>query len=152
MAAEETYEGRPIPERLGPEHYAPRHHRVNNIVEVSPVGVEAEIHDLVRRGVGQAPQKRAETSATADPLPENVDTMIGHAVGASMEEIDRLIGELQNVRDMLRKEGERLSREVSGYASLNHSVKTAMKTIRENLSRWQVPKRAASDREDDPAA
>lgn len=70
-----------------------------------------------------------------------------------MEEIDRLIGELQKIREMLREEGERLGREISGYASLNHSARTAMKTIRESLNRWQVVNRAASDQDDDdPAA
>ncbi len=48
-----------------------------------------------------------------------------------MEEIDRVILELQSVRDMLRKEGDRVSREVAGYASLSHAAMTAMTDCRQ---------------------
>ena len=51
-----------------------------------------------------------------------------------MEEIDRVIAELQTVRDMLRHEGERVSREIAGYASLSHAAMTAMKVIGESVS------------------
>ena len=54
-----------------------------------------------------------------------------------MEEIDRVILELQGVRDMLRSEGERVSREIAGYASLNHAAMTAMKVIGDSLKQWK---------------
>jgi hypothetical protein len=54
-----------------------------------------------------------------------------------MEEIDRVILELQGVRDMLRNEGERVSREIAGYASLNHAAMTAMKVIGDSLKQWK---------------
>ena len=34
-----------------------------------------------------------------------------------MEEIDRVIRDLESVRDMLRTEGERVSREIKGYVN-----------------------------------
>jgi hypothetical protein len=46
-----------------------------------------------------------------------------------MEEIDRVILELQGVRDTLRSEGERVSRDISGYASLSHASMSAMRVI-----------------------
>jgi hypothetical protein len=54
-----------------------------------------------------------------------------------MEEIDRVILELQSVRDMLRKEGDRVSREVAGYASLSHAAMTAMTVIADSLTQWK---------------
>ena len=54
-----------------------------------------------------------------------------------MEEIDRVILELQGVRDMLRSEGERVSREIAGYASLSHASMTAMKVIGDSLKQWK---------------
>ena len=54
-----------------------------------------------------------------------------------MENIDRVIFDLKSVRDMLRKEGARVSQEVSGYASLNQAATAAMKVIAENLKQWQ---------------
>ena len=59
------------------------------------------------------------------------------SAGASMEEIDRVILELQGVRDMLRSEGERVSRELAGYASLSHASMTAMKVIGDSLKQWK---------------
>ena len=54
-----------------------------------------------------------------------------------MEEIDRVILELQSVRDMLRNEGDRVSREVAGYASLSHAAMTAMTVIADSLTQWK---------------
>jgi hypothetical protein len=54
-----------------------------------------------------------------------------------MEEIDRVIAELQTVRDMLHKEGDRVSREIAGYASLSHAAMTAMKVIGDSLTQWK---------------
>ncbi len=56
---------------------------------------------------------------------------------------DRVILELQSVRDMLRGEGERVSREIAGYASLSHAAMTAMKVIGDSLTQWKsAPDRA----------
>lgn len=151
MAAEELDRDVLNPQKAGPEQYAPRHRRGVNVVEVSQNSVEAEIHDLVRRGIGQLPQQRTEADATGNPAAKDMDLVIGRAVGESMEEIDRLITELQSVRNMLRQEGERLSREVANYVGLNNAVRIAMKTISESLTQWQTPGREANDR-NDPAS
>ena len=54
-----------------------------------------------------------------------------------MENIDRVIFDLKSVRDMLRDEGVRISREVNDYASLNQAAAAAMKVIAENLKQWK---------------
>ena len=54
-----------------------------------------------------------------------------------MEEIDRVILELQGVRDLLRREGERVTREVAGFASLSHVAITSMKVIADSLQQWK---------------
>jgi hypothetical protein len=41
------------------------------------------------------------------------------------------------VRDMLRSEGERVSREVADYANLCQASMTAMKVITDSLKRWK---------------
>ena len=38
---------------------------------------------------------------------------------------------------MLRNEGERVSRNLAGYASLNHASMTAMKVVGDNLKQWK---------------
>ena len=63
--------------------------------------------------------------------------MTRRVTGASTEEIDQIILELQRVRDMLHGEGERLSREIARYASLSQHLMSAMKVVAENLIQWK---------------
>ncbi len=91
----------------------------------------------------------ARRSRPADPVTDNLNALIRRVSGASMEEIDRVILELQGVRDMLRSEGERVGREIAGYASLSHASMTAMKVIADSLTQWKSapdkpPQRSAS--------
>ena len=48
-----------------------------------------------------------------------------------------MILELQGVRDMLRSQGERVGREIAGYASLSHAAMTSMKVIGDSLTQWK---------------
>lgn len=75
---------------------------------------------------------------------QNLNELIRRVAGASIEEIDRIILELQDVRDMLRNEGERVSRNLAGYASLNHASMTAMKVVGDNLKQWKDGQRRPS--------
>jgi hypothetical protein len=122
------------PENSGPEKYAPPKRltpdKLSNIDKVA--AIEGEIREFVRRDVAFPRQQRNE----ADPA-ENLDALIRRVSGASIEEIDRVLSELQSVRDMLRKEGERVSREIAGYASLNHAAATAMRVITDSLTQWK---------------
>jgi hypothetical protein len=121
------------PEKSGPEIYAPPNRRapekLSDIDQVAADVVEGEIREIVRR-------RRAEDAATV-PVAENLNELIRRVSGASMEEIDRVIFELQAVRDMLRKEGERVSREIAGYATLSNAATTAMKVITDSLTQWK---------------
>ena len=121
------------PEKSGPEIYAPPNRRaqekLSDIDQVAADVVEGEIREIVRR-------RRAEDAATV-PAAENLNELIWRVSGASMEEIDRVIFELQAVRDMLRKEGERVSREIADYATLSNAATTAMKVITDSLTQWK---------------
>src|SRR3972149_1874426 len=87
------------------------------------------------------PRSRAKSvnssGATLRSCADNLNALSRRVSGASMEEIDRVILELQGVRDMLRNEGERVSREIAGYASLSHAAMTAMKVIGDSLKQWK---------------
>ena len=71
--------------------------------------VEGEIRGL-RRDVSGFRRPRQESSGPA----ENINSVIERISRASVGEIDRVIGELTRVRDMLRSEGERVQREWPG--------------------------------------
>lgn len=122
-------------ERRAPEKLAPE--KLGDIDQAATNAFEGEIREFVRRDVAFVRRQRNETDPAGDPVAENLNALIRRVSGASMEEIDRVILELQGVRDMLRNEGERVSREVAGYASLSHAAMTAMSVIADSLTQWK---------------
>jgi len=54
-----------------------------------------------------------------------------------VQEIEKLIGELQILRDMLQREAARVEREVVGYAALLQNARGSITAISESLSVWQ---------------
>jgi hypothetical protein len=103
--------------------------------------VEGEIRAFVRRDVSAFRRSRQESGEQAD----NINSVIERVSGASVAEIDRVITELTRVRDMLRSEGERVQREVAGYASLSQAAMTSMKIIADSVVQWksQTPPQTA---------
>ena len=135
------------PERLAPE-------RLGEIDQAAANAFEGEIREFVRRDVTAVRRPRGDMETAGDPVADNLNALIKRVSGASMEEIDRVILELQSVRDMLRQEGDRVSREVAGYASLSHAAMTAMTVIADSLTQWkgEPPKpRANAEAEPRPA-
>jgi hypothetical protein len=129
-----------VPEKTGPEIYAPNRgvpEKLGEVDQAAATAFEGEIREFVRRDVATLRRQRSEGDAAADPAAENLNALIRRVAGASMEEIDRVILELQGIRDMLRSEGERVSRELAGYASLSHASMTAMKVIGDSLKQWK---------------
>ena len=129
-----------VPEKTGPEQSAPNRsvpEKLGEVDQAAATAFEGEIREFVRRDVATLRRQRSEGDAAADPAAENLNALIRRVAGASMEEIDRVILELQGIRDMLRGEGERVSRELAGYASLSHASMTAMKVIGDSLKQWK---------------
>ena len=75
---------------------------------------------------------RQQDDPAKDP---NVDLsgLIQRVAGPSIEEIDRVILELQDLGDTLRNEGERVSQEIAHYTRLNQASMSTMKSITGSL-------------------
>ena len=103
--------------------------------------VEGEIRAFVRRDLSVFRRRQENGEAAV----ENITSVIDRVSGASVVEIERVMSELATVRDMLRNEGERVQREISGYASLSQAAMTSMKIIGDSLVQWksQSPQSAA---------
>ena len=100
--------------------------------------VEGEIREFVRRDVAPARRMPSATQMPGGDSPaEQVNALVARVANASMEEIDRAILELQGVREMLRAEGERVTRDIAGYASLSHAALTSMRVIADSLAQWK---------------
>jgi hypothetical protein len=98
---------------------------------------EGEIREFIRRDVAPVRRMRTEPQPAAEAAAEHVNSLVQRIAGASMEEIDRVILELQGIRDLLRGEGERVTRDVASYASLTHAAMTSMRVIADSLEQWK---------------
>jgi hypothetical protein len=84
-------------------------------------------------------EKIASTEPVLDePSPEvtvnNVNSLIQRVAGASIAEIQNLISELDNLRELLHAEGQRVQREISGYAQLSQAAMKSTRMIADNVT------------------
>src|SRR5262245_43833755 len=112
------------PPASGPDAYAPPDRRAP---EDSPSGARVA---FLR---GQTVDRSQSNGGSA----RNLDGLIRRIAGTSMDEIDSVIRELEGMRQMLRDEGERVSREIAGYAGLSQAAMSAMKVISDSLRAWK---------------
>jgi hypothetical protein len=101
--------------------------------------VEGEIREFVRRDVSVFRRNRSDATAGGDVAADSINSLIQRVSASSLLEVERVINELTNVRDMLRSEAERVQREIASYASLSQGAMSSMKIIAESLGQWQPP-------------
>ena len=89
------------------------------------LAVEGEVCDLAHAKLSTP----AETDPEIAPLIEKVGA-------TSITEIDRLITELQDARNYLISEGERIERETVRYANLTLMASATTKIISDAISQW----------------
>jgi cell division septum initiation protein DivIVA len=97
-------------------------------------GVEGEIREFVRRD-GQALRRTPENDS--ELVAHNIGTLVQRVAGTSVQEVDRLIAELQQLRELLHQEGARVQREITEYAHLSQSAMQSTKIIAESLAQWK---------------
>jgi hypothetical protein len=107
----------------GPETYAPLRQRTS---ERSSEGDRIAVL-----------RPQTEASQSSERSADSLDGLIRRLAGASMDEIDYVIRELESVREMLRSEGERVSREIAGYNDLSRASMSAIKTIAESIRKME---------------
>jgi hypothetical protein len=136
----------------------------SNLAAVSEV--EAGIRDFVRNDIaylrrpaaglpstgtpssglpGSASPSTGLPSATDAPPLEpsqeatvnNVNSLIQRVAGTSLSEIEKLMSELEELRDLLHSEGQRVQREISGYAQLSQAAMKSTRMIADNVAQWK---------------
>ncbi|MHC2624945.1 hypothetical protein ACVIW2_006977 [Bradyrhizobium huanghuaihaiense] len=115
----------------------------NNLAAVTEV--EAGIRDFVRNDIAYLRRPASTTDAppldsSAEATVTNVNSLIQRVAGTSLAEIENLISELESLRDLLHAEGQRVQREISGYAQLSQAAMKSTRMIADNVAQW---KRAA---------
>jgi hypothetical protein len=101
--------------------------------------VEGEIRGFVRKEFSPArrPLSLAEPSEQSTGQAGQVTSLIQRVSGASVLEIEKLISELQTLRDYLRTEGERVQREIVGYVHLSDAAMKSTKIIADSVAQWK---------------
>ena len=114
----------------------------DNLAAVSEV--EAGIRDFVRNDIAYLRRPMAVNNtpeAPLDPSAEatvnNVNSLIQRVAGTSLSEIEHLISELESLRDLLHAEGQRVQREISGYAQLSQAAMKSTRMIADNVQQWK---------------
>lgn len=106
--------------------------------------VEAGIRDFVRNDVAYLRRPvpgmvnadvplEASTEATVN----SVNSLIQRVAGTSLAEIENLVAELESLRDLLHAEGQRVQREISGYAQLSQAAMKSTRMIADNVAQWK---------------
>ena len=127
------------PEESGPEKFAQDRQVPEPLSDVDQAAntIEGEIRNLVRHDAVVLQQQPSEAGPADYPVTADMNSLIRRVAGASMDEINRVIQELESVRNTLRTEGRRVSQGVAGYCSLNHAAMTAMKVITDSIKQWK---------------
>jgi len=101
----------------------------------TPNEFEGEIREFIRRDVSHLRRPLPEASEQAVT---NITGLLDRVSGSSVNEIDRLMADLRNVRDFLASEGERVQREIQSYAQLSQVAMTSVKIIAESMTQWNA--------------
>ena len=96
--------------------------------------VEGEIREFVRRDFASV---RRQPENDGEVVANNISSLLQRVSGSSVQEIERLIGELSTLRDMLQNEGARVQREIIQYANLSQAAMQSTKIIAESLNHWK---------------
>jgi hypothetical protein len=104
--------------------------------------VEAGIRDFVRKDVAYlrrtpaTPSTDAPADTSAEAAVSSVNTLIHRVAGASQRNRN-LIAELEGLRTLMHNEGQRIQRELAGYAQLGQTAMKSTRMIADNLAQWK---------------
>jgi hypothetical protein len=91
--------------------------------------VEGEIREYERQN--SPPRRSLEDGEVAA---NNMSVFLQRVAGFSVAEIDRIVEDLHNLREVLQSEGERVQREIAEYSHLTQSAIQSTKIITETLA------------------
>ena len=76
-----------------------------------------------------------------NPAPEtgsdNVSSLVQNLGAPSIDELEKIIGELQQARTYLKSESERIERETVGYTELSQTAMESVRIIAETVGEWR---------------
>jgi ABC-type transporter Mla subunit MlaD len=95
---------------------------------------DGEIRELIR--TRDVTFLRAPGKAGGDL--NNLNSLIQRVAGGSTGEIDSLIMQLQDMRDFLRDEADRIQHEIANYAKASQVAREHVEMLADRLSQWRT--------------
>ncbi len=102
---------------------------------VSSSEFEGQIREVIRRDV--APARKPQEERDSEIGAGSVNALLQRVAGSTFKEIDRLIDELQGLRDLLQSEGQRVQCELVKYAQLSQAAMKSTRVIAEGMTQMQ---------------
>jgi hypothetical protein len=96
--------------------------------------VEGGIRELVSRDVAEPRRQIANHGNDSESVINNLGLLLQRVSLNSVNEIDELIAELKMLREQLQHDGERMAREIVGYASLSQAAMQSTKILTDSLT------------------
>jgi ElaB/YqjD/DUF883 family membrane-anchored ribosome-binding protein len=100
-----------------------------------PAEVEAEIREFVRRDVVTNRERQPENES--EMVASSINSVLQRATTTSVQEIDKLITELQTLSDTLHSERARVQQEIVQYSTLTRAALESTKIIAESLTQFK---------------
>ncbi|MGE0752066.1 MAG: hypothetical protein AB7K64_15935 [Variibacter sp.] len=98
--------------------------------------VEDDVRALVQREI--APMLKTVTAPSAHHASPPLAPAAQNAAGSTtIDAIDRLIGELQETRDYLKTEGDRIARATARYEKVSQNAAASVEIISDTISQWR---------------
>ena len=73
----------------------------------------------------------------AGDVNQAIGALIDKVSATSIAEIEKLISDLETVRNYLKSEGDRIQQEMARYAHLSDTASASVKIIAESLGQWR---------------
>jgi hypothetical protein len=96
---------------------------------------DLDVGENVRTLVNGGAIFRQGDNSDNDGTTSSLSALLRRVSGNSTREIDTLIGDLRDLREKLRSDGERIHREIVEYAALSQQVMQLSKIISESVKR-----------------
>ena len=97
--------------------------------------VEAEIREFVRRDVMTNRERKPENDS--EMVASSIKSVLQRAATTSVQEIDKLITELQTLSNTLHSERARVQQEIVQYSTLTRAALESTKIIAESLTQFK---------------
>ena len=84
-------------------------------------------------GAGPLPTPETDSELVAN----NIMALLQRVAGSSADDIDRLIAEVQTLREILQEQCARVQRELTEFENLSQSAMDSARIIAERLAQWK---------------